>query len=101
MAQFFFRITLHHIDSTSARSRQKNMGELTKYETDNIKDARKEIERIKDMTSRASWQLPTKLVVERAEMTEYVAVDVDTLEPLPSNINVASDEILPLDGSQA
>lgn len=93
MPKYLYRVSLIHAEPTNAKTRTKNMGCIAQCETDSRPEARAEIERLREMTARSSWQIPTSLVVERSEITDFVAVDIDTLEPHIHN--AADSEELP------
>jgi hypothetical protein len=79
--KFLYRIRLIHVESTSAKSRQKNLGELSSFETDSKRTAEHEIARLKEMIDRPSWQVQSQIVAERSEISDFVGVHLDTLEP--------------------
>lgn len=93
MAKYLYRVSLIHVEPTQAKSRKRNIGTISQLETNNKREARAEIERLQEMTAQPSWQIPCELLAERSEISDFVAVDIDTLEPVSSN--VASDEAAP------
>ncbi len=95
MGQSFYRVTLIHAESTSAKSRVKNLGNLTQFETNSAREAQREIKRLQEMTARESWQIETRILIERAEMSDYAMVALDELEapPVKSSDKIVAENI--------
>lgn len=96
MPKYLFRVSLHHTEPTQAKSRTKNLGVIAQCETNSVREARAEIERLQEMTARPSWQIPCQLIVERSEVSDFVTVDIDTLEPARED---AGATVPPVDAS--
>lgn len=91
MPKYLYRISLIHVEQTNAKSRTKNLGAIAQMETDQRRDATAEVRRLQEMTARPSWQIPTQIIAERSEITDFVAVDIDTLEPYSHNAEDAKE----------
>lgn len=100
---YLYRVRLVATEVTPAKSRVKNLGELSKFETNEKRAAQHEVTNLHEMVSKDSWQVPCRIIVERAEVSEYVEVDSETCAPFPrgippvpaenTGIDTASDDI--------
>lgn len=83
-AKYLYRIRLIATDAAAdrtAKSRVKNLGNISQMDTDNRRDAMHETRRLREMIEHESWQVPAQIIAERSEVSDFLPVDIDTLEP--------------------
>ena len=85
MSSFLYRVSLIAVEpSGNSKTRKRNNGNLTCFETDNSTVVRREIQRLEEMINNPAWLVKAQISVERAEISDFIPVDPATFAPLNS-----------------